>query len=725
MYQIESVFIGDGQQDGALINEHKTEAISESMIDLKVGDITRVAPHHFTLNCVQCLQSFQHFPEFTLHIEEHFLQGDILTAFNTNGANTEVKSNEIVQVDFVDHGEFDDENVLEMPDEINYSDFMQTENPSFETEGGLQSDTNDNKTNDIRMETDETAEALDLSQFIEGVTYKRRGNAYQCLTCGFKSPMKSNMKSHISVHVKIKNHFCPICMKGFSSIHYLQKHIKSIHKQAISVKEIRKAQNTLKQIVKPKKSDRNGSRPEDVSKLKLNLLSSNYWRTEGKQYHCPLCIQWFAIPKYVQKHIRLVHGRHFPLDDILAAQIEPELKPEPTKSVEMVKQQQMQSLQREQAKDTGKRDKSFECFACHTTFVSEKALRYHMPLHEGIQYACPLCVKYFSMQKYVRDHMIYKHGFDKKSKLPPLKTRKIENFEYHKPIVSRFECYLCHRTYPSKSKLNSHMKSHLDVLECRICAKIFKSIESRSRHMQLHKASAANQQHHCNICNKAFPVRRYMMSHMRTSHQNPKSKDKKLAKKTPAKIPMILTCDICQKEFDKQGLFNKHMKRHNKEPNRYMCDHCGEEFENRHILRRHLSSVHKISKKYSKCHLCQKIIPKKREEEHMKFHTGEKDHQCEICGSQYVTEGLLNTHKKRQHGGPKYTCDVCFERYDQPKKLLYHRRSHTEPMAINCSICNLGFFNTRSLAKHEVKKHRNNDDAVYSYSDSDTDARAE
>lgn len=259
--------------------------------------------------------------------------------------------------------------------------------------------------------------------------------------------------------------------------------------------------------MKPKKSEQKGlSTADELTKLKLNLLSSNYWRTEGKTFHCPLCIQWFAVPKYVQKHVRLVHGRHFPIEDILAAQIEPELKPEPTKSVEMVKQQQIQSLKREQAKDSVKREKSFECFECHTMFVSEKALRYHQPLHEGIQYACPLCDKFFHMQKYVRDHMIYRHGFDKKSKLPPLKTRKIDNFEYHKPIVSRFECYLCHRTYPSRSKLNSHMKSHLDILECSICTKIFKSTESRRRHMQLHKTDPSIQ-HHCLICNKTFPVR--------------------------------------------------------------------------------------------------------------------------------------------------------------------------------------------------------------------------
>lgn len=713
MYQIESVFIGDSQQGEASIkSEIQTEIISNS----KVGDITRLAPNKFNLSCAQCSQIFQHFPEFTLHIEEHFVQGDLfLSSFDCSQINENELEN-IEERNIIRNDLFAYENDPEIisDDEMQYDeDYNRNEN---EVEEQSMTECGSNSESGVNYESEPT---LDLTQFIEGVTYKRVNNGYECMICCFKSVMKCNLKSHIAVHVKIKNTFCPICIKGFNSIHYVQKHIKSIHKQTISADDIRKAQDTLKQIVKPKKSDRNENGPDEVSKLKLNLLSSNYWRTEGKKYHCPLCIQWFTIPKYVQKHIRLVHGRHFPLEEVLAAQIQPELKPESTKSVQKVTKQQIESLQREQAKDPRKHEKSFECVVCHTMFVSEKALRYHMPLHEGIQYACPLCDKYFSMQKYVRDHMIYKHGFDKKSKLPPLRTRKIENFEYHKPIVSRYECCLCHRTYPSRSKLNSHMKSHLDILECSICTKIFKSTESRRRHMQLHSADP-NLQHHCLICNKAFPVRRYMMSHMRTSHRNPKSKIGK-----PPKATTIRTCHICQKVFDKQGMFNKHMKQHNKEPTRYMCDHCGEEFENCHHLRKHLSSVHKISKKYFKCTVCQKVLSRKREEEHIKFHKGEKDHQCEFCGNQYITEGLLNTHKKRTHGGSTYECDICPERFDQPKKLLYHRRSHAEPMKINCSICNLGFFNARSLAKHEVKKHGQNDFTLGSDSDSDIFIKAE
>lgn len=744
MYQIESVFIGENQPHNH--NLSQTEIKLETVNKNRVGDIVRLAPNNFTLNCIQCSQTFQHFPEFTLHIEEHFVQNvAFISNKNKNYIQNDIKFDETVPVELISECQFDID--YEFEEDANYcsSDFIKSEQniPSLQSKSNV----NDNDEADEIGLGQTTKERNSVSNTVvhhqsneKSIKHKKLDDKkYKCMICGICCASKNNLKLHSTGHANEQDVFCLICMKRFNTVHYAQKHIKSIHKQTISTNEIRKAQNTLKQIVRPKKYEQNSTNqfastattiPSQVSNVKLNVLSFNYWRCEGKTYHCLLCIKWFTIPKYVQKHIRLVHGRHISIDEILAAQIQPrELKPDQTATIEMVKQQQIQSLQHQAAvvADTGKRVKSFECFVCHTMFVQEKALRYHFALHEGIQYACPLCSKFFSMQKYVRDHMIYRHGFDKKSKLPPLKWRKIENFEYHKPVVTRFECYLCHRTYPTRSKLVSHTKTHTEIMNCSVCDKIFKSHESRRRHMQLHFADP-NQFHHCLVCNKAFAVRRYMMSHMRTSHLKVSEMSTTVSEKSSSipqnrKPSQIQTCTICQKEFDRPGIFNKHMKCHNKEPTRYICDCCGYEFNDRHLLRKHLSTVHKINRKHFKCNICQKIVPKKREEEHLKWHRGEKEHQCEICGNQYTTAGLLNTHKKRQHTNQKYECTVCSVRFNQPRKFLHHRRSHTEiPMEIHCSYCQLGFFNARSLNKHEMKKHAEHFSHAFADCDSDRDA---
>lgn len=717
MYQIERVFIGESVPS---CTPAQPQIKLETRTSNIVGDIIRFAPNQFKLNCIQCCQTFQQLYEFTLHIEDHFLQNDGFIK-DENFTPSDMKFDEtIVPVDLISECD------------------LEQNTPSLRSTPYV-NDAFDN----CLSELFEPAEDLKEN---DGSHERFVSNKHKCTICGIDCVSQNNLKQHMTAHGKEKNIFCSICMKGFYTVHYVQKHIKSIHKRTTSANEIREAQNTLKQIARPIKSELNSAKQaareaaaiatvntsDQISNVKLNVLSSNYWRCEGKSYHCiiELCVKWFTLPKYVQKHIRLVHGRQIPIDEILAAQIRPESQPDQTPTVEIVQQQQNESLQRQQAAaDNGKSVKSFECFVCHTMFASLKALNYHVPLHEGIQYACPLCDKYFSMQKYVRDHMIYRHGFDKKSKLPPLKWRKLENFVYHKPKVSRFECYLCHRAYPTRSKLVSHVRTHTEIMNCSICSKIFKSHESRRRHMQLHFADP-NRFHHCSICSKTFAVRRYMMSHMRAKHS--KSADK--VTPAPAEKPSsssssalqqqkAQTCAVCLKVFDKVGTFNKHMKCHNKEPARYICDCCGFEFNDSHLLRKHLSTAHKINNKHFKCNLCQKTVPKKREDEHLKWHRGEKEHQCEICGSQYATAGLLNTHKKRQHTEQKFDCDVCFVGFDQPRKLLHHRRTHSEPMEIHCSYCQLGFFNARSLNKHELKKHTDHFDYTFAecYSDSDTD----
>lgn len=702
MYQIESVFIGESLLNCNISPETKTKL--KSRHENIVGDIIRVASNQYKFNCIRCAKAFEHFTQFTLHIEDHFMGTAGLSL-----QNTIIKDEQFMQSDI----KFD-ETILPME--------LISESP-FDIESELSQNISSNIIIKVDRENGGPSQEI-TSKYIN------------CMT-------KSDSKTHMGVHETDKQIFCPICMKGFNTIHYAQKHIKSIHKQSISMNDIRKAQNTLKQIVRPKKYEHDSTSQlgpdapntvivsDHMSNVTLNALSSNYWRCEGKQYHCLMCVKWFTLPKYVQKHIRLVHGRQMSIDEILAAQIQGELKPDQLKTVEIVQQHQIASLQRQQAiADIAKRTKSFECFVCHTMFVSLKALNFHFPLHEGVQYACPFCAKYFSMRKYVRDHMIYRHGFDKRSKLPPLRRRKIKDFVYHKPIVSRFECYICHRTYPTRSKLKSHWKTHTEIINCSICAKIFKSHESRQRHIQLHLADP-NRLHRCVICNKTFTVRRYLMSHMRSSHSKLEAET---IRALPEKISLssspiqrqqsqsqIQTCEICFKVFDKLGKFNKHMKCHNKEPTRYICDYCGYEFNDHHLLRKHLSTVHKINKKHFKCNLCQKNIPKKREAEHFKWHRGEKEHQCEICGNQYTTVGLLNTHKKRQHAEQKFECDVCFVAFDQPRKLLHHRRIHSEPMKIHCRYCQLGFFNAKSLNKHEMAKHLDHLDYTFADCDSDVD----
>lgn len=229
MYQIESVFIGESQHGETVI---KSEIQTEIISNFKVGDVTmttKLSTNNFTLhlNCTQCSQSFQNFPKFTEHIEEHFINGDVFISNDASDENTDKNETRKTKTAAAKKEEEEelvinnscsllhDEHGTKIPeDEMECNNRFMVESVSQ-----IQSDT------EINNPTyDETASpTIDLSRFVEGITYKKIKNAYECMICGFQSAMKSNLKSHIAVHVKIKNIYCSICMKQFGSIHYLQK----------------------------------------------------------------------------------------------------------------------------------------------------------------------------------------------------------------------------------------------------------------------------------------------------------------------------------------------------------------------------------------------------------------------------------------------------------------------------------------------------------------------
>lgn len=219
MYQIERVYIGESQQDEAHI---KSEVQTEISNTFRVGDVIRLAENRLLLNCVQCLRSFQHFPEFTLHIEEHFVQDDVFVSPRTiqNNTKNEITISDEIEKDFIyenDQDILEHENDTKIMPQMSYTDIL-VENEN-ELAIDAQPETKDEVKSQIIQQLTSTSEMpiLDLTQIVEGVTYQKIDNQFECMICRSKFANKNNLRSHIGVHVKTKHLCCPICMKGFKS----------------------------------------------------------------------------------------------------------------------------------------------------------------------------------------------------------------------------------------------------------------------------------------------------------------------------------------------------------------------------------------------------------------------------------------------------------------------------------------------------------------------------
>ena len=88
-----------------------------------------------------------------------------------------------------------------------------------------------------------------------------------------------------------------------------------------------------------------------------------------------------------------------------------------------------------------------------------------------------------------------------------------------------------------------------------------------------------NKSYKCDICEKIFPKRKYLLRHVHTVHVKTKS---------IVAINKEYTCDICHKLFT-AGSFKQNVHEGQKE---YKCERCGKEFGQLGNLKIHIKNVH-------------------------------------------------------------------------------------------------------------------------------------
>ena len=124
-----------------------------------------------------------------------------------------------------------------------------------------------------------------------------------------------------------------------------------------------------------------------------------------------------------------------------------------------------------------------------------------------------------------------------------------------------FDCNSCDKYFPRKDKLESHIKIvHDNPLD--------------SNEKRITKASEKNII--CDLCGKTFRKKYDLKRHIQSIHEEMKVK-----------------CETCNKEFTQPGSLKIHIQRYHKEPGDssvfYQCDQCGKSFMQNYDLKRHIA----------------------------------------------------------------------------------------------------------------------------------------
>lgn len=574
MNQLESVFV----EEDPIIAENNInywQSLDGEIKKLKIGEVFQLENKTLSLSCIRCCETFQYFTEFSLHIQEHYLHGDIANLrevknepaediqqddnieslvkveITENPQNLQIASVQTsiendVSANFIDDSDFQDDFKAEDMDD--HSDTVSDD----ESKQNIQKSEGKHDINSQSFGEPKTVE------FVEGEHYVIDGRFKRCLTCDRGIERIDHLKEHLFTHVAEKNVICPVlsCLKAFKSIACVRKHCGKVHRKKLSGIEIAKAQQKLSGGAASVVKIRIRSNLDEANSMELKCTENPQESTDKmppliKCYKCSQCNKRFTRARYLQKHMRCVHALKLQIQSIIATQ---QTSPNDESS------EMMHEADIEVGKTTCDKlsQKSYECFVCHKTLQTLNSLKKHFKLHGGNKYKCFLkgCDRIFNQSHYVMDHMAIVHGLKKTSAL----RAKIQvipdpdnyiHFHSKSQNVSSFQCYLCGHEYTSKLRLRAHFKIHLNgPFICSHCGLILKSADTLRHHNERHQANP-DAPIQCPRCDKTYPTRRYMLRHLRIMHANDREVNKPKCDKVEKIAAEMFDCEMdeCERKF--------------------------------------------------------------------------------------------------------------------------------------------------------------------------------
>jgi KRAB domain-containing zinc finger protein len=253
-----------------------------------------------------------------------------------------------------------------------------------------------------------------------------------------------------------------------------------------------------------------------------------------------------------------------------------------------------------------------------------------------------------------------------------------------------FTCALCAKKIGTRGGLLYHVKTHFKgrPYKCDICNRSYATKNDFETHYKRHAGNIFT----CDFCSKNFPVKDYLLVHLRVNH-----------------LPKVFPCTDCEKT--KYFASKQDLKRHyttnrlnlmKKLNARFMCKLCKKKFVQ---LKDYSKHCYKRELLIFKCATCSKkfgcnelFLEHIREERKAGF--------CEICETNVKS---IKKHMDRHHR--KYTCNICkvFESKNYTEYIKHARLCATDAqvqaLGHFCTICKEHFRYKMNLHKHLNTKH--------------------
>uniref|UniRef100_A0A8D8YZJ5 Zinc finger protein 628 n=1 Tax=Cacopsylla melanoneura TaxID=428564 RepID=A0A8D8YZJ5_9HEMI len=107
------------------------------------------------------------------------------------------------------------------------------------------------------------------------------------------------------------------------------------------------------------------------------------------------------------------------------------------------------------------------------------------------------------------------------------------------------------------------------------------------------------------------------------------------------------------------------------------------------------------------CSLCEQTFSHKNYwRAHIRTHSQDRSHACDVCPSKFKARSDLGKHKKHVHSGTnRFPCKFCNATFKRASNLKLHTKVHLETETFTCAHCELLVTSKEFLEEHITHSH--------------------
>lgn len=542
-----------------------------------------------------------------------------------------------------------------------------------------------------------------------------------CKVCDKVFLCRTGLKYHMNLHLNVKPYVCEICNASYSDKRNLNQHKKTHEPFADDI--------GVNDYIEIRSSDQTKLTNEQLKSLmcpicERKFLEKRHLRSHmnvhnGTSYMCKFCRKTFRDVNNYKRHRLTVHKNMTvnENDDCTEIKIRDDDNINKSTSntvnaVDWVCEYCNEDFEFEIRmakhiiKEHNENKPEHACNICNEKLSTPANLLAHMRGHmESTQHKCTFdgCGQGFAYKSSLGVHLDKHNRFN-----GPIERKTqdqiLELTKYHAaveldgksmPQTDPLACRICEKEFPARTNLLSHIQNvhtNNEWMKCPVveCDKIFKTVPGIFWHVQTTHPDAIKT---CEMCNKKFYSTEKLDDHRQKRHNL-----------------VTFDCTLCEKKFTEKSRLRAHLMQHEKE---VPCNLCDKKFSSAKVMMEHRERHGKkliIRCKYEGCN--QTFESRRESSIHSNQHPndGKKKFICSCCGKGISTRSSLRAHMNAHNGERPYKCkyEECGKTFTKDSSLRRHNMIHTGEKPYHCDIeaCTATYRDSIDLKRHKFSVHK-------------------